>query len=94
MAKPGDWLGKRSPFRPGTMATEDYIDEIAGAHYVLPQGPNVLTFADLDVSPHKVTEGIPIEYLRHYRVGGYDFGSTAQDATVSGGGIGGFQHPA
>ena len=36
--------------------------------------PNVLTFKDLGVEAKKVTEGFPIEHLRHYRVGGYDFG--------------------
>ena len=33
-------------------------------------------FAQLDVEPHRVTEGLPIEYLRFYRSGGYDFGAT------------------
>lgn len=30
----------------------------------------------------QVTEGLPIEYLRHYRAGGYDFGTLADDPAV------------
>lgn len=51
--------------------TADNIVENTQDH-VLP--PGVLTFQDLGVKPKKVTEGFPIEHLRHYRVGGYDFG--------------------
>ena len=51
--------------------TADNIVENTQDH-VLP--PGVLTFQDLGVEPKKVTEGFPIEHLRHYRVGGYDFG--------------------
>ena len=40
--------------------------------------PNVLTFKDLGIEPSKVTEGFPIEHLRHYRVGGYDFGAKSR----------------
>lgn len=51
--------------------TADNIVENTQDH-VLPSG--VLTFKDLGVEPKKVTEGFPIEHLRYYRVGGYDFG--------------------
>ena len=51
--------------------TADNIVENTQDH-VLP--PGVLTFKDLGVEPKKVTEGFPIEHLRYYRVGGYDFG--------------------
>lgn len=46
-------------------------------------------------SPHptlQVTEGIPIEYLRHYRSGGYDFGTLAEESEAAVGGPG-FGHP-
>lgn len=43
---------------------------MAGGHYTLPKTPGLLTFADLDVKPHRITEGLPIEYLRYYRSGG------------------------
>lgn len=56
--------------------------------YTLP--PGVLGFEHLDVKPHKVTEGLPIEYLRFYRSGGYDFGSLADEQPVGGPG---FSHP-
>ena len=53
--------------------TADNIIENTQDH-ILP--PNVLTFKDLGIEPSKVTEGFPIEHLRHYRVGGYDFGAS------------------
>ena len=79
LSGPREWLGKRSPWRPNAAFTEDAIDELA-ADLVLPLNNNntLLTFADLGIEPHKVTEGIPIEYLRFYRTGGYDFGTTAE----------------
>jgi hypothetical protein len=41
-----------------------------------------------------VTEGLPIEYLRFYRSGGYDFGSLAEEGEAAAGvGGGGFGHP-
>lgn len=43
---------------------------------VLPSS-GVLTFKELNISPHRVTEGVAVDYLRYYRVGGYDFGTTA-----------------
>jgi len=79
---PRDWLAKRTPFQASAPFSADGIDELA-ADVLLPQGPGVLTFQDLDVKPHCVTEGVPIEYLRYYRSGGYDFGSTAPDATAA-----------
>ncbi len=64
------------PIPVNTMFTLDAINETAQDH-VLPTGPDILTYADLDIVPSKVTEGFPIEHLRHYRVGGYDFGTTS-----------------
>lgn len=48
--------------------------ELLGGDFTLPADPSLLTFADLDVRPHHVTEGIPIEYLRFYRSGGCERG--------------------
>lgn len=70
-----------------TMFTEDYIAEQA-QDAVLPES-GALTFADLDVQPpKKVTLGVPIEHVRHFRVGGYDLGTTSQDTTTGGAGYG------
>ncbi len=86
MAGPREWLGKRTPLRPNAAFTADAIDELK-ADLILPKsGADLLTFKDLSVEPHKVTEGIPIEYLRFYRSGGYDFGTTGENATTGGGG--------
>ena len=71
----------------GTMFTADYIEE-QRQDAVLPDS-GVLTFADLDVPPpKKVSVGMPIEHLRYFRVGGYDFGTTSQDTTTGGAGFG------
>lgn len=79
LAKAWQWVGTRSPLRGPTMFSPDYVAEMKG-DYVMPTG--VLGFDALDVAPHKVTEGLPIEYLRHYRAGGYDFGTLADDPAV------------
>ena len=78
--------GVQIPIPVNTMFTLDAILEMTQDH-VLP--PNVLTYADLDFEPKKVTEGFPIEHLRHYRVGGYDFGTTSGATTSGGAGYGG-----
>lgn len=63
--------GVQVPIPVNYIFTSDNIVENTQDH-VLP--PNVLGFKDLGVQAKKVTEGFPIEHLRHYRVGGYDFG--------------------
>ncbi|EIE26745.1 NAD(P)-binding protein [Coccomyxa subellipsoidea C-169] len=83
LAVPREKLFKMFPIPVNTMFTADYIEEMTQDH-VLP--PNVLTYADLEVVPKKVTEGFPIEHLRHYRVGGYDVGTTSGTATTGGAG--------
>ena len=88
MSAPTEWLGRRTPLRFNSAFTEDAIDEVA-ADLIVPSSGNVLTFADLDIKPHKVTEGIPIEYLRFYRSGGYDLGTTAEHMSAGGGVSGG-----
>ena len=69
LAVPGDWVARRTPFRGPPQFTADAVSEL-GASFLPPAGPGVLTFADLDIEPRRVTEGVPIEYLRHYRSGG------------------------
>jgi NADH dehydrogenase (ubiquinone) 1 alpha subcomplex subunit 9 len=64
-----------------TIFTADYIEEMTQDH-VLPE--NVLTYADLGLTPKKVTEGFPIEHIRHYRTGGYDFGTTSENLSSGG----------
>ncbi|BDA40605.1 NADH dehydrogenase [ubiquinone] 1 alpha subcomplex subunit [Coccomyxa sp. Obi] len=83
LAIPREKLFKSIPIPVNTLFTADYIEEMTQDH-VLP--PNVLTYADLEVVPKKVTEGFPIEHLRHYRVGGYDVGTTSGSATTGGAG--------
>jgi NADH dehydrogenase (ubiquinone) 1 alpha subcomplex subunit 9 len=90
MAAMWDRLAASSPFRGPVMFSSDFINEMKG-DYVLPSG--VLGFEHLDVIPHKVTEGLPIEYLRFYRSGGYDFGTLAEEQGEAPVGGPGFGHP-
>lgn len=81
-AKPREWLLQKGvPIPTMTMYTEDYIDESA-ADVVLQPQPGVLTFADLGIEPQQVNHGVPIEHVRHYRVGGYEFGTENTEAHV------------
>jgi hypothetical protein len=57
-----------------TMFTEDYIREAAEDN-VLQTSTADGTFADLGISPQRIDVGLPIEHVRHYRVGGYDVGA-------------------
>ena len=63
------------------MFTEDYIAESVHDLVLQPE-PGVLTFADLGIAPMRIDRGVPIEHVRHYRVGGYEFGT--EDASNSG----------
>ena len=55
----------------------DYVEEMMRGK-VAPRGS--LGFNDLSISPTKVTEGLPIEPVRHFRVGGYGWGDMAEIA--------------
>lgn len=71
------------------MFTSDWVDELQ-VDATLPTGEGIKTFADLNVIPRRIDEGVPIEHIRYYRVGGYDFGTTGAGQGQSGGaGFGG-----
>jgi len=72
---PWDLIKKRLPPLPSRnhMHTVDWIDELNEGK-VIPAGG--LTYADLDMVPIKVTEGLPMEPVRFARHGGYGLGST------------------
>lgn len=80
LAAPGDWLATKTPLRLrfGGMS-RDAIEETE-IDFVLEGQKHVLTAKDLDVIPHTITEGVPIEFLRHYRAGGYDMGAISLDS--------------
>lgn len=84
LAGPGDWLATKSPLRLrfGGMSG-DAVDETR-TNFVLGTDKSILTAEDLDVIPHRVTEGVPIEFLRHYRAGGYDMGAISIDSEMDG----------
>mmetsp|Transcript_8636 Transcript_8636/g.22276 ORF Transcript_8636/g.22276 Transcript_8636/m.22276 type:complete len:157 (+) Transcript_8636:210-680(+) len=56
-----------------SMFTSDFIDEMA-TDLVVADGAR--TIQNLGVSPKKINEGVPVEHVRFWRSGGYDFGST------------------
>lgn len=72
---PGDAIRAKLPPLPGRnyMYTVDYVDEIS-RDKLIPEG--VSSYADLGISPIKVTEGMPIEAVRYQRTGGYSYGDT------------------
>jgi NADH dehydrogenase (ubiquinone) 1 alpha subcomplex subunit 9 len=76
-AKPREFLMRRGIAIPThTMFTEDYIREAAEDN-ILQTSTADGTFADLGISPQRIDVGLPIEHVRHYRVGGYDVGTTS-----------------
>ncbi|GAX76358.1 hypothetical protein CEUSTIGMA_g3804.t1 [Chlamydomonas eustigma] len=76
---PKDWARRMLPSLPMSnwMFSSDYIDEMM-KDKITPRG--ALGFSDLGIMPTKVTEGLPIEPVRHYRVGGYSWGDMANVA--------------
>lgn len=77
LAGPGDVLATNSPIRLRFAGwSQDSVDE---TQLDLVQSPGTLSAEDLDVKVHKVTEGLPIEFLRYYRSGGYDLGSVGTE---------------
>lgn len=63
----------QAPIPINYMFTQDYVMESL-QDQVIPDG--VLTAQDLDVKPRSILLGEPIEHIRHFRVGGYELGTT------------------
>lgn len=82
LAKPREYLLSRGiPFPAMTMFTDDAIREAMVDSVLEPLGQKgqrqQLGFADLGITPQRIDVGLPIEHMRHYRVGGYDNGTTS-----------------
>lgn len=78
LAAPGDFLATNSPVRLRFAGwSRDSVEETRLD--LVKSSPGSLSAADLGVDVHKVTEGLAIEFLRHYRSGGYDFGSVGTE---------------
>lgn len=69
------------------MFTSDWVDELQ-VDATLPQQEGILTFKDLNVLPRRIDEGVAIEHIRYYRVGGYDLGTTGTGQAQQSGGAG------
>ncbi|MEW5302262.1 MAG: hypothetical protein WDW36_005064 [Sanguina aurantia] len=67
------WWRRRLPSLPvaSYMASVDYVEEVTRDR-VAPEGS--LGYVDLEIKAVKVTDGLAIEPVRHYRVGGYRWG--------------------
>ncbi|KDD73246.1 hypothetical protein H632_c2384p0 [Helicosporidium sp. ATCC 50920] len=79
-ARCADALAAKTPFRLDPMFSKSSVDELLGnARRTLVEAqaadPGMWTAQDLEVEPLNVLEGHAIEYLRHYRIGGYSYGS-------------------
>ncbi|KAG1674228.1 hypothetical protein FOA52_013848 [Chlamydomonas sp. UWO 241] len=76
---PKDWARRSLPTLPMSnwQYSSDYVDEMT-AGKIAPHG--ALGLKDLGITPTKVTEGLPIEPVRHFRVGGYAWGDMAHVA--------------
>eukprot|EP00798_Chlamydomonas_sp_ICE-L_P015531 gene15531-21620_t len=82
---PNDWARKFLPTMPFSNWTSSagYVEEVV-RDSVVPKG--ALGYADLDIKAQSVTDGLAIEPVRHYRVGGYrwgDMGKVAKDVPES-----------
>ena len=64
--------------------TQDYVEECL-QNQVVPSGSDVKGFKELDVQPKSILSGEPIEHIRHFRVGGYELGTTSGGAAAAGG---------
>lgn len=69
------------------MFTSDWVDELQ-VDATLPQQEGLLTYNDLNVLPRRIDEGVAIEHIRYYRVGGYDLGTTGTGPSQQSGGGG------
>eukprot|EP00955_Chlamydomonas_euryale_P075955 362507-Chlamydomonas_euryale.AAC.5 len=79
MYGPTDWARRSLPPMPmdSWMFSSDYVEEVL-APKVVPAG--ALGFDALGINPMAVTEGLPIEPVRHFRAGGYGWGDMSQVA--------------
>mmetsp|Transcript_5754 Transcript_5754/g.10526 ORF Transcript_5754/g.10526 Transcript_5754/m.10526 type:complete len:378 (+) Transcript_5754:62-1195(+) len=73
--KPRSFIQSKIPFPvpTHTMLTADHIDELQSDLVV---DESALGFESLGIEPSRVDQGVPIEHVRFWRSGGYDFGST------------------
>lgn len=81
-AKPIDWMSTKTPIRTSGLYAGDRIEELIGDDLALPAKTTNGSIQDLYVEPMPIDVGMPIEFLRYYRVGGYEVGSIADESTV------------
>ncbi|KAF5842982.1 NADH:ubiquinone oxidoreductase 39 kDa subunit [Dunaliella salina] len=79
LLKPMDKVRRLTPPLPTDtyFNSVDYVEE-ATRDRVMPAG--ALGYKDLDFKSNKVTDGLPMEPVRHFRVGGYSWGDMASVA--------------
>ncbi|KAK9841575.1 hypothetical protein WJX74_008180 [Apatococcus lobatus] len=84
---PREYIYKKLPVPVNYMFTSDWVDELQ-VDATLPQQEGLLTYKDLNVLPRRIDEGVAIEHIRYYRVGGYDLGTTGTGQAQQSGGAG------
>ncbi|KAE8792003.1 NADH dehydrogenase [Hordeum vulgare] len=77
MASPREMLLNKVPFPLPTPSIFN-LDQIKALSVDNLVSENALTFADLEIKPHKL-KGYPTEFLVCYRKGGPSFGSTVSE---------------
>ncbi|CAO2824321.1 unnamed protein product [Amaranthus hypochondriacus] len=77
LASPREIVLNKVPF-PLPSPTIFNLDQIRAQSVDTVVSDKALTFADLDIAPHKL-RGYPVEYLSCYRKGGPQFGSTISE---------------
>ncbi|GFH07113.1 putative NADH:ubiquinone oxidoreductase 39 kDa subunit precursor [Haematococcus lacustris] len=76
---PMDWVRRHLPGLPmdNYFNSVDYVEEVT-RNAVAPRG--ALGYKDLGLRPSKVTDGLALEPVRHFRKGGYRWGDMAKVA--------------
>lgn len=84
LTAPREAILNRVPLPINYLFTQDYVEECL-QNQVVPSGSDVKGFKELDVEPKSILSGEPIEHIRHFRVGGYELGTTSGGAAAAGG---------
>ncbi|KAL3154426.1 hypothetical protein ABBQ32_013898 [Trebouxia sp. C0010 RCD-2024] len=75
LTAPREAILNKVPLPINYLFTQDYVAECM-QDQILPTGSDVKVFQDLEIQPRSILSGEPIEHIRHFRVGGYELGTT------------------
>lgn len=81
---PREALLNRVPIPINYLFTQDYVAECL-QDQIIPSGADVKGFSELEIEPKSILFGEPIDHIRHFRVGGYELGTTGGGGAAAGG---------